>query len=318
MYRRCPLVLLSLLALGIASSSAPAQAGACDPKGQSDKQACKACVPTSIDYWLMSTRGACGPLPRIHHLIDRCWRTSTLDEYHAGDDPNVVTVFWVHGSLTSEAEAIQAGWQIAAQLKGCAPRLRLVIWSWHADREHRRRMPDWREQIGESYRDALPLARVLDATPADVPVTLVGYSLGAQVIVGAAHALGGGAICGETLPGPRVVDRRLRLVLMAGAVHNDWLSPGCPFDKALLPVEKMLVFVNPGDRALRRYWRVERNRGVQVMGETGVAGTGCLGPQAAKIRQLNVSGYVGERHRWANYVGSGVISQQIRPFAFAL
>ena len=62
------------------------------------------------------------------------WRTATLDEFYAADDPQMVTAFWIHGNDVPSDAAAEQGHEMYHVVagNGCR-RVRMVIWSWPSD-----------------------------------------------------------------------------------------------------------------------------------------------------------------------------------------
>ena len=77
---------------------------------------------------------------------------------------------------------------------------RLVIWSWPSDQMCRRNRPD--VQIKFSYCDSqgFYLGTCLQRLRQDVPLCLIGYSMGAQIAATGLHLLAGGEVACRTLP----------------------------------------------------------------------------------------------------------------------
>ena len=103
------------------------------------------------------------------------------------------------------------------------------------------------------------LARFLGDLRADVPVSLIGYSLGPRRRPGAVGAAPGGSIADRCLPAAAVTQRCAEpsaadaaSVLVAAACDAECLLPGHRDGLALALVERMLVTTNPCDRVLRR------------------------------------------------------------------
>src|SRR6185437_11853057 len=132
------------------------------------------------------------------------------------------------------------------------------------------------------------LASVIERINPQVPVCLVGHSFGGPVVLAALDWLGGGPSPCYGVPAQQGL-RCYRAVLLAPAVEDDCLQPGHRYDHALGPVETMVNFYNPHDIALTHYSWLNPGQHQRAMGATGVLNPPQLGPNAAKIYQVNIN-----------------------------
>jgi hypothetical protein len=79
----------------------------------------------------------------------------------------------------------------------------------------------------------------------------------------------------------------------------------------------MLVIYNPCDRLLKRYHRLDRDRNVRAIGVSGIAGMDQI-KGGEKVRYLQATPWVGNRHRWEYYSESGIIGHRLRGFLLAV
>jgi hypothetical protein len=149
----------------------------------------------------------------------------------------------------------------------------------------------------------------VDQLPEESRVTLVGFSFGARIITGALHILGGGSLGRHCHFEPQHSGRRpVDVVLMAAALHADWLCPGHYHGQAMSQVDRMLLLNNCSDPAMKYYRFVSRGGRPQAL---GCCGPTCIDADgAAKITERNVGCYVGKEHNLFCYLSSpGVIGQ---------
>src|SRR6185437_1777725 len=106
--------------------------------------------------------------------------------------------------------------------------------------------------------------------------------------------------------------RCYRAVLLAPAVEDDCLQPGHRYDHALGPVETMVNFYNPHDIALTHYSWLNPGQHQRAMGATGVLNPPQLGPNAAKIYQVNINPDLGFRHRWTHFVQNSLLQKYVQ------
>lgn len=265
--------------------------------------------------WLVSTRHAPLAPPADRCMLLEYWQLQADGTWTAADEglflasqtpAEPVSVF-IHGNRADWQGSVDAGWLAYCQLKqqAGARGVRLVIWSWPAERVHNRNRPDTQEKAQRSDGQGVYLAQWLERLPPDVPVCLIGYSFGARIITGALHLLAGGDLDGHCLA-PLSVARQapIRAVLVAGAMDNDWLLPCSRNGLASRPLERLLITVNGCDPALKWYSFLYGRGGPPALGYTGLACPEWLGPEALKIEQVDVSGEVGKVHDWACYAST--------------
>jgi hypothetical protein len=266
-------------------------------------------APCNDQVWLVNARcvySCCGgPPPRLYFW--RCaggrWNPSSLEEFLASDVPGMPTCFWIHGWRVSATEAEQIGWSAYHRLKSqsCKP-FRFVIWSWPSEQTEGL-LEDARQKAHLADVGAYPLAWVVDHINPHVPVSMVGFSLGARIATGSLHLLGGGTLVGCRLP-YRVHPVRCpcRGVLLAGALDNFSLCVGQRNGQALCQTDRMLVMVNDTDIVLTWYPLLQGWHGPEAIGYTGSRGN--LGPCYAAYAEMYVSHIVGRQHDWESYFTS--------------
>ncbi|MFN8856364.1 MAG: hypothetical protein ACK50P_12415 [Planctomycetaceae bacterium] len=161
------------------------------------------------------------------------------------------------------------------------------------------------------------LAQLIAMFPTDQPVTLVGHSHGARCVVAALHALGGGILDdGSHLGGEARPPQRVRGVLIAAAIDHDWLNPGERYDRALSPVEGILVLTNPRDGWLQVYPLHTPMKGTQALGLEGLTRRDrrSLGGWADRVQSYDCSEWVGRSHDFATFNGSPGLAEVLRQY----
>jgi hypothetical protein len=279
--------------------------------------------------WIVSTRGAplSGDLQSGQKAI-RYWRLSTdrqwqdLDEesFLSGADPAAPNTFIIHGNRDNPDDAIAFAWPIYCRMLKNAQNkpFRLVIWSWPSEQACRRNRPD--VQLKFSYCDAQAyyLGACLEHLRTDVPVSLIGYSMGAKIAAGSLHLLGGGDVACRKLPGrdsSNQAQKRatpVRVLMVAAAIDADSLAADGIYNLALSQTESILITRNGCDRVLKLYPRIYGRRGPDALGFVGLAG--CSDTQ--KIDILDLSCEVGKVHKWKNYLTSGSLLNAIDRYVF--
>lgn len=300
------------------------------PHSRDDNQPPSNCCRCG-QYWRVT--GFCAPIcgrydptKLKYYFYDRCrgWTPSTFEAFLAADDPAITTCFFLPGFEPnfrySPAEyvehATRGGWLIYNRVAPVDRPFRMVLWAWPADRDQGERMlPNMRLKLTQAEQYGWYLAWLVDQMNAQVPVGFVSDSLGASCLSGALHLLGGGAICGTTLA--RIHPDRLppSAAMMASTMDCRWMAVNGRHGRALSAVERIVITVNPADRLLKLYDRVDIGGG-QALGETGIAGP--LGPYADRVRYMRVEPYIGSKHWWTAYLKSPPIVAAFRPYAFPL
>jgi len=283
-------------------------------------------VSLADELWMFSTRclghpGQCAEPQLQVHRFDGCqWQAASFEEFAAGGDPSQITVIYLHGNRIESHEAPATGTKFFRALRRggeARPALRQVIWSWPSD-QVRGAVRDARIKGNRAHAEAYYLAWVLDRLPESQRISLVGYSFGSRAILGALHLSDGGCLFGHTLcrgehqPKPT---QPIRVSVMAAAAHSNWLTPNAPYSRALSRVDRMLVYFNNTDEALKYYRFLGQGR-APALGYVGVSGLNCLGENAQKIRQWNTAPAVGRTHDVNAYFCSEDIMRRVRNYAF--
>ena len=278
------------------------------------------------ELWIVSTRGLadaeCGcELPPFTPCVERyiCgsgWVVSSLEDLVADQGGTQSTAVFVHGNDTDADEAKALGKRLYDQLLATrcpVPATRLVVWSWPSERVLRRRRPDVQVKACRTNVEGYYLAQFLDQLPGETHASLGGFSYGARVVTGGLHLLGGGTLAGRQLADHQHPDRRATsTILLGAAMNNDWLLPGRRHERALSQVDRMVILTNPADGVLHFYPYLWGRGGTEALGVTGIPGAGRLGPDVAKVEQINVRPELHCRHGWQYYTGSPTVMSLVR------
>ena len=265
--------------------------------------------------WLISTRHLpCNPCcdqtsgeaPEFKYWIndgDGHWIASDKDTFNASSSPIAVMV---PGAPATLYETKSIGELIYNRFLDYLPSdgsLRWVIFTWPTEQSQRRRLRDFREKSYTAESQGFYLAHFIDAQPADVPVSLLGYSFGAKVSTAALHLLGGGRIHGcDGFETRRPLEARVSAVLTAGAMDNWWLCEDDRYCQALPYADHILNTYNRCDPLLKRYHLLYGlRRGPQAIGYTGTS-LRCLGAAGEKFSQVDVTRWIGKTHAPTAYL----------------
>ena len=277
--------------------------------------------------WLISSRQApcnppaCGGEAALCYFFlgpNNQWVPASLDAYLATDNAAVPTVIFVHGNRVDADRAVCDGWLVLNPLTALAQGrpFRFVIFSWPADRLDTDARDDAQCKAIRSDAQSYYVAWLINRMHPAVPLDLIGFSFGARVVTGALELLGGGCVAGQVLPDRTPGHGPMRVMLAAAAVDNDWLLPGHRDGLALGQVERMLISVDPLDRALHFYPRLYGRGGPEALGAAGPNCPSQLGPQAAKLDLVDVQCEVGKVHDWNNYASACGLTSRLGWYAF--
>lgn len=267
-------------------------------------------------------RMAAGLRLKSYDVVDdaghRRWKPYNLEALESAD-PSVTTVIFVHGNQIAPGEDCQEGLAMYRCLvrRHCGDEpIRFVIYSWPATKTTGP-LQDVREKAARTQPLGWEFAWFLDQLPGETPVGLIGFSFGARIITGGLHVLGGGELCGHGLE-ERVHPYRapVRVVLIAAALHSNWLGPNQFHGQAMSQVDQMLLLNNSEDLAMRYYHFTTTHGRPQAL---GLCGPTYLAPEdRGKICNRNLCNSVGSHHDLMNYLcAPGVCSQTWSVVTFA-
>jgi hypothetical protein len=223
----------------------------------------------------------------------------------------VRTLIFVQGNRLSPGDAKHDGLAVYRRLAnyaGRGERIRFVIWSWPSTQVSGP-LRDVREKAARTGPAGCQLAWLVDQMPAETPVSLVGFSFGARIITGGLHILAGGNLGGCSL-GERVHPDRppMDVVLIAAALHANWLGEGSYHGLAMTQVNQMFLINSCQDMAMRYYHFVQKRGNPQALGLRGP--TYISGDGSAKITMRDASRYSGREHNLFLYLcAPGVVGQ---------
>ena len=275
--------------------------------------------------WLVSTRRLCSSQFDVSDLSvsrlesDGTWMSSNVDELYATDNPHIPTCVWIHGNQVPSSLARQRGLNVYQRIVASATDeqpLRFVIWSWPSNRKHGI-LADVRAKAARTNMDGYYLAWFLSNMHPEAPVTMVGFSFGPRIMTGALHLLGGGSLNGRALPEDALVARRpIRNVMMASALHSNWLRPRAIHGRALSQVDHMLLLNNSCDPILQWYRFISRCSNPEALGYRGLSCPNCTEEELSRITQRNVCCSVGRRHEYGPYIYSNTLMAATRRYVF--
>jgi hypothetical protein len=265
------------------------------------------------ELWIVSTRsvgpGRC-PLTnelQVSRYSAGAWTTAPIEELWAASD--AITTVYVHGNRIDTCWAEKHGWMVYESLSHDArpeERLRFIIWSWPSERVSGP-IRDARIKAERANSEGFLLGWFLAHFPVEQRLSLIGYSYGARVISGGLHVAGGGALNGLaiSLPTP---NRTINTTLLAAAMNSDSFSDRGTFARAQDQVGELLLFFNPADPILRRYYWLEKKDRQDALGYVGFASQ----PLSPLVEQFNVSNMIGKSHDIQRYFSTSKVVAMLR------
>lgn len=276
------------------------------------------------EIWLVSSRGlgstnCSSDSLDVHFRTNYQWQSSTASHLIAATDAqrHLPTVIFVHGNRWPLEEAIRRGLQTYEQTFlnwHDAPAVRFVIWTWPSDA-----IPgpirDVRIKAERADEHSFHLARMLQRMPPASNVSLIGYSYGGRVTLGALHLLGGGAVEGKMLPRTVAASTpRVNLTLMVPAIRNDALNT--TRSRAYSQLNHLYVLYNSRDTYLGLFKITRFSERSPALGYTGIAGLNCLPDHGVRVKQFNAAQIVGQDHDYVQYITDQRVEQGIRQHLF--
>ena len=209
------------------------------------------------------------------------------------------TFIYIHGNQADRCGAINDGYLIRQYLNRVISdkNYKLVVWFWNSARTGAPVRQDATNAEHRSQWESFYLARFLQSAPESAEIRLIGYSFGANTVLGACQLLSGGAVYGRTAPG---TSGKIQALLIAPAVPT--YAFVCGREKALECQTRCTLTVNDVDTGLRWYRFVTPDRQTEAMGRDGVAGVPAS--QKEKVTIYNVTNQVGATHALSDYLGS--------------
>ena len=244
----------------------------------------------------------------------------TREQFLATVRPDRPVCFMIHGSYNAWGDVVKESDSNVAFLREAAggQDVQVVCFTWPSNGYVPVLLPVELRLLGRKAAvHGGYLAQLISRLGRQQPVTLVGHSHGARCAVAALHALGGGTLDdnsrlprGAQTPGP------MRCVLLAAAVDHDWLNPGKRYDRALYPVESMLVVHNARDGWLGVYPLHAPLKGQQALGRSGITHQDRqqLNGLANKIDLFDAGPITGRSHDLATFNSSPDLARVLSPY----
>ncbi len=279
-------------------------------------------------YWIINARDSQGRLGRSQAHSFHVWRfegdgqgrCASLEEFYGSLTPSAPVCFMAHGSFVTWDDVREDSRLTNQWLRSPAPQapLHVVFFHWPSDDTPMLLLPVDVTILGRrAGRYGFYVAEMISQIPEEHPISLIGHSHGARMVVATLHVLGGGEIDDVAFGGGPYHRHRIRAVLAAAAFDHDWLNPGELYDRAIQRPEAILNLVNRRDRALG-FYPLHRPLTLAAAARSGfTAGDRqSIGPQNRKLVDYDVTERVGTGHVWPTYYTNAGIAQSISPYVF--
>jgi hypothetical protein len=253
---------------------------------------------------------------------DGFWTASSKDAFDKGRE--IPTCIIVHGSPASDDYVMGLSLDVYYSLSrfiGPEKTVRIVIWSWPADKLRASLIKDFRDQTVRGERQGYYLAHFIDDVRGSCRVLLVGYSMGARTASAALQLIAGGRVEATPAFRARQTDSRPIIgVLVAAAIDTTWLAPGNRYDRAVGQTEHFLVTVNSRDPILQRYPRLYGSKKAiqESIGFRGIANRTALRENASRYSQIDITQDAGPTHDIRSLTRSRPLLEKISEFTFEL
>ena len=272
-----------------------------------------------LDVWEMDARSLAGVSGNgdTHLSARRCELREA--EFRHALIPGVPVCIFVHGSYINRDRVTHYSRRTYEWLRQAQPGrpFHFIFFTWPSDPITYLPQPDFNELGDRAGVNGFYLSRVIHHIPVDSPVSLIGHSQGGSTVVSAMHLLAGGKYEGYRLPPEADRGHRIRAVLAAAAVDQQWLNPGERYGRALGRTESLLNLVNRRDWALGFYHLRSLGSG-RALSRHGFRTVDyrLMGPLALKIHQLDVTNTIGRDHTWPSYYSVPSLAHSISPYVY--
>jgi len=282
------------------------------------------CVPE--DYWVVSFRGCpqnqhqcLNPCCQqyFHHTADGCLTGSDHPTFLASLIPGAPICFMIHGSYVTWESAQWDALRTFRWLRNAAPHMPMnyVYITWPSDPSC---PPADLILLGrKSENMGFQFAELIRSVPREYPISFIGHSHGARIVLSTLHLLGGGQLHGYGIQHPPGASHRFRVVLAAAALDHDWLNPGERYGCALPITECLLSMRTRHDRALA-FYPLRYPFAKKSLGRKGFTSKDRrkLGWLSCRVAECDVTNMIQHHHFWQYYVRFPNLAHSVVPYAY--
>ena len=299
---------------GVSSSSAMAQS----IELRKNVVGCRGCfqVLPQDEVWLVSVRDcSCDPenvdLFKVKKLENSSWQRSDLNALSNShqNDTSRATMLYIHGNQTNFEFGVTRGFQFYENLfvnNNCSrPPVRLVLWLWESERELPRLYPDYLVKSRRAVTMGKTLTKTLEAL-GNRHVALVGFSLGAQVVLSSLEQMELSCDC------EAVIDQtgKYNVALIAPAADPQYVCGVAGRSVQTEIVSRSSVIVNSDDRAVKAMRLVIHHECPEAQGDFAqLAQRHCL--PLGQTQFFEVSQEISRRHAIRRYTKSPTVQREM-------
>lgn len=250
----------------------------------------------------------------VRQRIGNAWHASSTSGFFAPEPDGIQRpiVIFIHGNRWSLDKAILRGMQTYQQTIMPwkeAPPMRFVVWTWPAD-QVAGPIRDVRIKADRADEHAFHLARFLQHVDPQTPVSILGFSFGGRVALGAMQLIGGGPLDGCCLPPAAHPISPINLTLAVPAIRNDCLTS--THRNAYSQINHLDLVYNSRDAYLNLYRFTRFDNRMPAMGYTGIRGLNRLPDYESRVHQFNAARFVGVQHDYLEYITDHRIEASLR------
>ena len=270
------------------------------------------CKRPDDEVWLVSSRAIKAQQPCSQQPLSsglRCdqfcgdrWTGSgvqqLIDQHRT--DPSRPTFIFVHGNRTDSFWAQRRGLQVYQSLFGSAkqlPPVRFVIWSWPTD-VMRGPLIDFQTKSERALFEGQVFGEFLVALGKENRVSLMGYSLGTQVVLGGLEVAAQTSVQESSTAESQ--DFRYPMMVIAPVTHCHWPQCEQQVDMVLSQCGEMTAFRNPQDKAIRAF-HLFCQQANGLCYDAQQMGIDALIMRAGNVHQYDLSQVAGREHNIVRY-----------------
>ncbi|MDR1382858.1 MAG: alpha/beta hydrolase [Planctomycetaceae bacterium] len=236
-----------------------------------------------------------------YQLVNHRWIKSSANEFFKTQNPETPLVIFSPGYTSTTSDTVEIGAKLV-RLYSQNHHCRTVFWQWPADRQFLCLSQDIRAKIPVADTSGQYLTMFLRKLKPESKICMIGFSFGNRIICDAVQNSGD-------------LGFHIHLVLIAAATDRLWLSAHSRHADVSKIAEKIFVFYNPDDRALKFYpFLYGSNYHTDALGRFGPCLSQISEENRNKIESINANRYVGKYHRTINYIQTSFFRQRINDY----
>ncbi len=278
-------------------------------------QGCYQVLPQD-EIWVVSARGcSCDPgnvdLIKVLKFENNNWQPSDLNALSIShqNDTGRTTMLYVHGNQTNYEYGITRGFQFYDNLfvSHQCPRapVRLVLWLWESERELPRLYSDYLVKSRRAVTMGKTLTKTLNAL-GNRQVALVGFSLGAQVVLSALEQMERGCDCDAAID----QKGKFNVALIAPATDPQYVCNVAGRNVRASVVSRSSIIINSDDRAVKAMRFVIRHECPEARDDFAkLARCNCL--PLGQTQFFEVSQEICRKHAIRRYTKSPTVKREM-------